>query len=360
MPTGGAGDAARPGGRRGRRRRPLLSALTVVLVLLGAVVAQSTSTGSAGAAFTSAATRPADSFATDVLDPVGALSASRSCTTATAPTFRSVSTMAVQGDAKIPRPSGVVAGDAMLAFVMHHDAAAPPTLPIGWTQLRRGATSAGSTLLAARLATASEPVDYTFGGLNSSQATAAAIVAYSGVDQSTPWEAHAALTTATSTVTAPSVAATTGSTTWVIGYLVDAYSGGATPPSPTAQRTATTASGTPSVYLTVGDRPVSATGATGTQVASLSATANATGFSVLLRSATTPKVTLTWAATPDMYASGYAVSRTGTTTETSVTPRTTTSVVDTSLPTSSAATYSVRSAAGTWRSSALSVAVAAC
>ncbi|WP_336920894.1 hypothetical protein [Aquipuribacter sp. SD81] len=356
--------------RRGRRR-PLEPTVRArlrraggrsVVLWLAAVAALSllTVSSSAGAAFTATTRPPAASLASDLLDAPAALTASRPCLSPS-PTFRSASTVGGQvSTLSVPRPSGTAAGDVLLAFVQHHDSTSPPQPPAGWTVLHRNPTGSGESLLAGRVATASEPATYAFSGLDPSDTTAATVLAYTGASPTTPWEATDVQTVRAATVTAPSVQPATARTRWVTGFLVDDHTGAVSTPTGTV-RAALTVPGPQYSQLVVSDREHSTLSATGTSSVTLTASADASGLSVLLRSAVVaPAVTLSWSPTPDGYAAGYEVTRTGSSATTTVSGRLTTSLLVEDLPAASSAVFSVRSTAGTWRSAVQSVAVAAC
>lgn len=341
----------------GRRVVPGATGLLVVLGLLVHLLVSD----QAYPAFTAATQRPGNAIVSDTLDPPSSFAASRPCY-APAPTFRSkADATALATSITVSRPADVVAGDALLAFVQHHDSSSVPQPPDGWTVLRRNTSTPSQSLLAGKLATASEPAGYTFTGLDGSDATAATIVAYQGVDATTPFEATGVQTGGGTVVTAPSVFATTAATRWVTGFLVDHYVGTITAPSGTTVRTTVQAAGPQESKLLVSDRVVTVTNSTGSASATLTSGETASGFSVLLRSsAPAGTVTLTWVAAPDTYAGGYALTRTGSAATTTLTPRTTTTALVTDLAAASAATFSLRSTAGTWRSTAVTAAVPAC
>ncbi len=121
-------------------------------------------------------------------------------------TFRSASFGAnnVGSSVVIPTPAGVQAGDVMVAVI---DAKAGPTIttPAGWTLVTT--TPNGSNFKQAvysRVATGSEAASTTW-TINENRAVSGGIVAYSGVNTSTPVEAFSAGTGITTSITAPSV-----------------------------------------------------------------------------------------------------------------------------------------------------------
>lgn len=340
--------------RTRRPRRPVLAAALLLLAMWPLWAA-----GSVSAAFTAQTIPPGSSLVSDTLDGVSGLTATRQCVPP-APVLRSsASATGLVNTLAVPRPAGVVAGDVLVALVIHHDATNPPQPPAGWSVLHRG--SAGEELLAVRVATASEPASYAFSGLDNSDATAASILAYSGADPVAPVMASAATTSGSSTtVIAPSVTASGVRARLVTGLMVDDYLGTITTPAGTTSRTFVQAPGPQEVTMRAVDREVTVTGATGSVLAAITASKQSTGFSLLLRSGTTAgQVDLSWAPTPDAYASGYEVRRNGVLLAT-LSGIGSTGYRDSALAAGSSATYAVVSAAGTWRSASASAAVAAC
>ncbi len=168
----------------------------------------------------------------------------------------------------IPAPTGVASGDAMLAVV---SVRAAPTItpPAGWTLVRQDANA--STMRQAvfvRVAGGSEPASYTF-NLSSAQSAAGGIVAYSGVDGTTPVEVHGGQLNASSTsITAPSIT-TTGANRQIVGFFGTPVLTSMTPPGGMTERYDQTVPSTNTYKVTSGaaDENVAAAGATGTRVA---------------------------------------------------------------------------------------------
>lgn len=106
----------------------------------------------------------------------------------------------------VAKPSGVASGDLMVAFVEANGAGASIlTPPSGWTQ--KGAETGNSNILSEcwyKVAGGSEPSTYSW-GLSASLRCRGTIVAYSGQDTTSPFDAYAhglGTTSAAPTVTA--------------------------------------------------------------------------------------------------------------------------------------------------------------
>jgi CSLREA domain-containing protein len=118
----------------------------------------------------------------------------------------------------IARPAGVTTGDVLLASIAQpNDGAVTP--PAGWTLIRSDVqgTSVRQDLFY-RVATGSEPASYVFNLAQSGQ-SAGAIVAYDGVDTTSPIDVHGGqANTASASYTAPSVTPTVSGATLVAFY----------------------------------------------------------------------------------------------------------------------------------------------
>jgi methionine-rich copper-binding protein CopC len=176
----------------------------------------------------------------------------------------------------IPAPAGVAAGDALLAAVATRGA---PTItaPAGWALVRQDANA--STMRQAifvRIAGASEPASYTF-TLSSAQSAAGGVVAYTGVNATTPVDVHGGQLNASSTaITAPSIT-TTGANRMIVGFFGAPVLTSMTPPGGMTERYDQTVPTTNTYKVTSGaaDQAVAAAGATGTRVATaVNASAN--------------------------------------------------------------------------------------
>ncbi|HRA50628.1 hypothetical protein [Actinotalea sp.] len=314
-----------------------------------------------GAAFTASA-GTGSVLASDTLDPPGALTATRSCAM-TAPTLRSVSqATATATSITVARPAGVLPGDALIAIVMHHDSSSEPVAAVagGWgMEIPSHSSLGGEALMVLKIATAAEPASYSFAGLDSSDATAVVVLAYTGVDPTTPLAATPAgqANANGSTVAAPSVTTDRAGATFVTAFLADDYASTISVPAGTTSRADVLAAGPQEVRVRVTDRVIPAAGATGVTAATLTTSRYSHGFAVALRG--TMPVTLTWTPTPDTYATGYEGFREDVNELVPVLDRTTSTFVDGSAGAAQMA-YQVRSVGGTWRSPYARVVVPAC
>ncbi len=127
--------------------------------------------------------------------------------------YRAASTNSTSGASTIDgsTPSGTLQGDIMIAYVSVRGGVSIST-PSGWTAIANTNTVATTDVRGAafyKFAGASEAGPYTF-SLGGSQKAAVVIVAYSGVDTSTPIDVSsgAGVTTASTTLTTPDVTTT--------------------------------------------------------------------------------------------------------------------------------------------------------
>ncbi|GIG27515.1 hypothetical protein [Cellulomonas marina] len=260
----------------------------------------------------------------------------------------------------LARPTGVVAGDVLVAVVMHHDATSDPVLPAGWTVTWRNGTDA-SAVVAMRVATTSEPSSYAFSGLDPDDATAAVLLAWSGADATAPVLSSEGSSGSGTTATAPSLSLATAPARLVTVFLVDdtAAAEQLTVAAGPAVRASVHGTGVQPVRAVVADRAVTATGGTGATTATLSASRGWHAVSLALRSDGRPTpVQLGWTAPTDPFTTGYAVTR-PTGDVVTVAGRTTTTWSDTAAPTAGGL-WTVRATSGTWRSTAVTASVPAC
>jgi hypothetical protein len=202
-------------------------------------------------------------------------------------TFRAASSGANNGSATslvIPAPSGVQAGDVMIACIA---ARGNPNLtaPAGWTLVRLDMN--GFTLRQGiywKVATASEPASYTW-VLSNAQAASGGIIAYSGVNTSNPIDvSSAAISSVTGTAaTAPSIT-TTVNGAMVIGFFGAARNSPINPPSGMTERFDAVSNGGTYPQATEGADLLQATaGATGDKTATWTGTSHWIGQQVALR-----------------------------------------------------------------------------
>ena len=105
----------------------------------------------------------------------------------------------------VPKPAGVVAGDVMVANLVHLGSGAI-TAPAGWTEVRTDGTATARMSSFVKVAGAAEGANYTF--TSTRDDWTAGIVAYTGVDTATPVDMHATASGATGAAGAPSVTTT--------------------------------------------------------------------------------------------------------------------------------------------------------
>jgi Polysaccharide lyase len=168
--------------------------------------------------------------ATAISSSSPALGASASLkTVATATTAGSSTSLTVA------RPSGVAAGDTMVAALDIRVAASVSLVaPSGWTLIRRDSNTAGYAALTQalyyRVAGSSEPGSWTW-TFGKSAAAAGAVVSFSGVDTTSPVDAHSGVYVPRSkSITAPSVTTTTAGDA-VVGFFGSSGNKRISPPS---------------------------------------------------------------------------------------------------------------------------------
>lgn len=197
----------------------------------------------------------------------------------------------------VPRPSGVAAGDALVAFIRQATSKATVTTPDGWGFIVGGVidpTDPGPGRVDAygRFVGASEPADYTwvFSEAITDGATGH-IVAYSGTAATNAIEDSDLLAgfASATTITAPSVDASLPGCVLVCNWSHNS-GGGAdsyTYPGAVAVRATTTGN----AYVSTADEAIAGTGATNSRAVTINTSRNRrAGVSVLLR----PPVTSTF------------------------------------------------------------------
>jgi hypothetical protein len=303
--------------------------------------------------------------------------ANRPCAPAagTAPAFRAVST-AVGGAAAtsitIPVPAGTVQGDLLIAGHVQDMSSAlmAPTDPLaGWNLVEKPVS--GSVTRATvywRFAPASPPASYAFTFSTNTNGSAGFMAAYTGADPTSPVGASDKVVNASATtVTAPTLTPTTTPTTLLTVMGIDNVAAiTPTTPAGTTLRALVTSSfdGGDQDKILYADQALSGTGTpTGGRTSSLGANSRVSvGISLLLKAApgaVDPQIDLSWTITPDTYATGYEIIRSGGPT-TSVTPRATLAWSDTTTAAGTAYTYTISAVDLSWRSTTRTVNVAIC
>jgi signal peptidase I len=342
------------------------------LTALGLAVAFLGSSRTAWAAYLDTTANSTNHFAAGSLNPATGLgTAPAGCDDA--PSISLVGTgatgTAVNGDTAaltLDKPSGVVAGDLLIAHVVLHTHAFGPdpiTAPGGWTTIRIDTDDNHVTAgVFWKRAAGSEPSDYTFvndSGDTTQQATGV-VLAYRGVAPVDPIDDDAGSTdlTGADNVVAPSVTTTEPSARLL--SLVGVYGnsqGPATPPGGMTERYEGTVQSEASVVEILGeaaDQTVAAAGATGTRTTSVPSADTWVAHTVALRpDRGDPGAELTWTPSTSPDVEGYLIERRigGTLDATAtVSPRTASSYTDGPLVAGTTYTYRVIATAGTWRS----------
>jgi hypothetical protein len=181
----------------------------------------------------------------------------------------------------IPRPTGVQAGDVMVAAV---DVKVNPTVtaPSGWTLVVSTVNGSNMTQrVYTKVATAGEPASYQW-SFNESRAATGGILAYSGVSTSAPVQVFSAQIGSSASIVAPSVT-TASSGALVLGVFGIANGAAISPPAGMTER-GEIASST-KIKTEVADYVPSAAGATGSKTAAAASSGPNVGQLIVLRPA---------------------------------------------------------------------------
>jgi hypothetical protein len=179
----------------------------------------------------------------------------------------------------ISKPAILAANDLMLAGITFYGATITP--PAGWTLIRRDDIGAsGGQAVYWKMAGASEPASYSF-SLGGTQRASGGIVAYSGVDNSSPIDASSGQVSGgpSTFITAPS-ATTTAPGAMVVGFFGSSAVTTITPPTGMTERFDTASTGTTTEAASVTQ---AAAGSTGTKTATSAASGYWIGQLVALR-----------------------------------------------------------------------------
>ncbi len=176
----------------------------------------------------------------------------------------------------INRPTGTVQSNVMVAAIFIRNSNTVITPPAGWTQIRSDTEGSGDSTLTMRtyykVAGASEPANYQFSFANSR--AVGAISTYSNVNTTNPINVHGGQTTSSTTnaVTAPSVTTTVNNARLVGVFGMRQGSATYTPPGGMTERIDFgTGAGAQHVSMSSADQAFATAGATGTRVATASA-----------------------------------------------------------------------------------------
>jgi hypothetical protein len=139
----------------------------------------------------------------------------------------------------VAKPANVAAGHLLIAPFDYDQAQEPISGPSGWTEIgtrrRHGTTGLYKLSLWYKIAGASEPANYTWSQNAAGGGCAAAIGAYSGVDQTTPVDVVNSASNTTSNPTVTSIT-TTVANTLLFFACADETGGTYTPPSGMTER----------------------------------------------------------------------------------------------------------------------------
>ncbi|MEV4637394.1 hypothetical protein AB0J80_08590 [Actinoplanes sp. NPDC049548] len=333
----------------------------LAVVALVAAWSMLTTTGTSQAAFVVRSASGSNALTTATLDPPGSFSANRPCTPL-GPGYRDSTTNSslIASSLTLTTPS-TSAGDYLIMSVVAYNGAGNgvPTIttPAGWTSLGSNFIAGGTMDLRlavfALAAPASPPASYAV-SLSSVGVVAGTLTSYahiSGLD------ASANSTGNTATAVAPAIPAAAPNELLV---SVFAHTGASSTPAGMTPSVAVAGTG---VGIDQYHELRSAAGGTGTRSSGISGTNPSwVAFSVLLTGSGTgydPTIDLSWTATPDTWATGYEIVRSGGPT-TSVGGRNTVGWSDTITSATSGYTYTITAVYGTWRSSTRNVTVLSC
>ena len=326
-------------------RRRHLPALVAVLALVVAVLTLPT----ASAVFTSTTANPANTLATDRLQPPSGLTARAVCTGSPVG-LRGSSTGSGTTSVTLPTPSGTVAGDVLVAHVAHRDPASSVIPPAGWNTI--GTDAVGDQIAASlfwKVVTGSEPAGATFSRPTGGGQMAAGMAAYSGIDTTHPVDAHAGTSGLAAPAKTPSVT-TTKPNTVLLHFVTQRGDTIAAPDQTSPLWSYLSGTGSVHVGIAAGSESVAATGPTVAR--SLTVVNSWLARSVALRTVVQEAgATLTWTASPSSWADGYRLERRagGTVQPTrSLTPVATSTATESSLSNGVTYTFRLWAYRGSW------------
>ena len=297
----------------GRVSRVLTCLLAVLGVLLGWPLA-------AVAAFSGTYSHKLSASA-DVLAAPTSLAVTQACVADPVPVRRSGSggftfvSGTASGSLTISRPTGAAAGDVLVAGItwFGDHATYSPTAPSGWTVIRANGDNTIGQFTYYRVVTASEPTSYTWTGRADS--AAGGVTAYTGVDTIAPVNTSAGQVNSASAgqITAPSVT-TTRNNVLLVGVfgIVGQHTFTAPSGMTTVWSGTSSGGGSASTQVSVLDaeQPHTASGATGTRVATASGGSRSIGQLIALQPPAKPFATTTWTPSASTYATAQEFRRT--------------------------------------------------
>jgi hypothetical protein len=288
--------------------RVRLARLLGVLVLLTVV----TTVPAADAAFSDSASLPSATIATNQLAAPTGATVTQSCTPPPPVAFRGATSNTGQDAVALILPTGVQAGDMLIAQVSNRGGAfGGVTVPSGWTLL--GRTTSGTQVTEAvywRIAGAAEPLYYIWYLVGSSGVqVAGGMAAYSGVDPTAPVNAFGTASGATASASTPSVTTTVANT--VLVYTFTKRQEDLPAPPVTSQRwRVISGNGTATEGSTGADESFVGPGSTQVRATSTGFISEWVTHTIALRPAPgIPSVTGQWTASPSTWATGYIVER---------------------------------------------------
>ena len=183
----------------------------------------------------------------------------------------------------VTRPTGLVAGDLMLALVVQNKTNQTISAATGWTLVHNSDdTREPKTVIFRRTAAGSEAANYSFTSTDN-EAIAAGVVAYRNVDTTAPVNATAMQANGSaSSATAPSVT-TTAANTMLVGMWGAPGASFTKPAGTTESVNLATGSGSNAISALATHETRAAIGATGTRVATLSGSQTSNGALIALR-----------------------------------------------------------------------------
>lgn len=193
---------------------------------------------------------------------------------------------------QVPKPAGVVSGDVLFAVVSSSSASSIPFIASGWTPVVNDASAGYGMGVFRKLATGSEPANYTFTA-GAAGELVVAIAAYSGV-ASQIFEASASSVTASSTQQpSPSATSISPGASALRVWTVKAQAS-YTMPTGVNERADDQTSGTSAVSVAIGDTALPEPGPTGIATATVTTAGAGEHLTLILKPQTGPgQVTVT-------------------------------------------------------------------